>query len=278
MASDLYIYKKEIDWSTLHLGVNIPVSLQNIFYENINIQLKKGEKKEIKLIVDNVAYDVMLTNIYFDQKKYPTHKELLQIRYTPTSSIANKLREVFSSTYNYLYQKKNELDNRRKQISIPEEQREYLVLYSTIHDDTFSVECITQDDISNAKEAIRQYDEFDIEQLLQKKSNSSILEKEKIVKIRKLDKTIGENLKRIYEYKCQICGLLIGQDQGVNVIHTHHIKYFSVSLNNNANNIIVICPNHHGIIHSANPVFDTKGKCFIYPNGYSEGLRLNVHL
>jgi hypothetical protein len=278
MVSDLYIYKKEIDWSTLHLGINIPVSLQNIFYENINIQLKKGEKKEIKLMVDNVTYNVMLTNIYFDENKYPAHKELLQIRYSPTSNIANKLREIFFKSYNYLYTRKNELDNKRKQLSVPEIHREYLVLYSTLYEDTLSVECITQDEISNAKKIVLRYDEFEIEQLLQKKNNSFILEKEKIIKIRRLDKTIGENLKRIYEYKCQICGLPIGENQGVRVVHTHHIEYFSVSLNNNANNIIVICPNHHGIIHSANPVFDKPNKCFVYSNGYSEKLKLNVHL
>jgi predicted restriction endonuclease len=72
--------------------------------------------------------------------------------------------------------------------------------------------------------------------------------------------------------------LIIGQMQGVSVIHTHHIEYFSASLNNNANNIIIICPNHHGIIYSANPVFDKKNKCLIYPNGYSEELKLNVYL
>jgi hypothetical protein len=39
----LYISKKEIDWSALYLGVNIPVSLQNIFYDNIKIKLQKDE-------------------------------------------------------------------------------------------------------------------------------------------------------------------------------------------------------------------------------------------
>jgi hypothetical protein len=80
MLSSLYIYKKEIDWSILHLGLNIPISLQDIFYQNLKLRLKKGENKMIKLLLDRVEYLVILTNIYFDKTKYPTHKELLQIR------------------------------------------------------------------------------------------------------------------------------------------------------------------------------------------------------
>jgi hypothetical protein len=90
MTTSLYIYKKEIDWSALHFGVNIPVSLQNIFYDNIKIKLNKGENKKIKLIVEGEEYLVILTNIYFDKTKYPTHKELLQIRWTENSEIAQK--------------------------------------------------------------------------------------------------------------------------------------------------------------------------------------------
>jgi len=80
MTSALYIYKKEIDWSSLHLGLNIPISLQDIFYQNLKLRLKKGENKKIKLIVEGVEYRVVLTNIAFNETKYPTHKELLQIR------------------------------------------------------------------------------------------------------------------------------------------------------------------------------------------------------
>jgi hypothetical protein len=40
MLSDLYIYKKEIDWSALHLELNIPISLQDIFYQNLKLRLK----------------------------------------------------------------------------------------------------------------------------------------------------------------------------------------------------------------------------------------------
>ncbi|OAV66756.1 hypothetical protein Barb4_02760 [Bacteroidales bacterium Barb4] len=278
MTTDLYIYKKEIDWSALHFGVNIPVSLQNIFYENINIKLQKGETKKIKLLVDGTEYPAILTNINFDETKYPTHKELSQIRWIPNSKIAKKLRAIFYSSYNYLSAEKEKLENKKKQLSVPAEMREYLAIYSTVFDDVFSVECITNNEIVEAKKAIRNYDELEIEQIIQAKDNSTLIEKERTTKIRKLDKTIGDNLKCLYEYKCQICGLFIGEAYDTTVIHSHHIEYFSVSLNNNADNIMVICPNHHGIIHATNPIFNREKKLFTYPNGYSEGLKLNLHL
>jgi predicted HNH restriction endonuclease len=279
MPASLYIYKKEIDWSALHLGVNIPVSLQNIFYDNIKIKLNKGETKKIKLIVEGEEYPVILTNIYFDETKYPTHKELLQIRWTENSEIAKKLRTIFYSSYDYLFVEKQKLSNKKQQLTVPEEQREYLAIYSTDFDDVFSVECISTNEIQETKAAIHDYNELEIEQILQTQDdNSSIIQKIKTVKIRKLDKTIGDNLKLIYGYKCQICGLYIGENYDAKVIHTHHIEYFSLSLNNNADNIMIICPNHHSIIHATNPIFDRKSKLFTYPNGYSEELKLNLHL
>jgi hypothetical protein len=278
MTTDLYIYKKEIDWSAMHLGMNIPISLQDIFYQNLKLRLKKGENKKIKLIVEGIEYPVILTNIAFNEQKYPTHKELLQIRWTPNSEIAQKLKVIFYSSYNYLSAEKEKLENKKKQLSVPKELREYLVIYSTDFDDIFSIECITNNEIQEAKSAITDFNELEIEQILQIQDNSSIIKKIKTVKIRKLDKTIGDNLKIIYDHKCQICGLFIGEAYDTIVIHTHHIEYFSLSLNNNADNIMVVCPNHHSLIHATNPVFDRKSKVFKYPNGYIEGLKLNLHL
>ena len=56
------------------------------------------------------------------------------------------------------------------------------------------------------------------------------------------------------------------------------IDYFTRSMNNNADNIMIVCPNHHGIIHDCNPIFDKDTKTYTYPNGYKEGLMINYHL
>ena len=79
---------------------------------------------------------------------------------------------------------------------------------------------------------------------------------QRLLKIRKLNRLIRENLKLLYGYRCQICGQLIGEGYGSHMAEAHHIDYFVNSLNNDASNQMIVCPNHHSIIHDANPVFD----------------------
>lgn len=58
----------------------------------------------------------------------------------------------------------------------------------------------------------------------------------------------------------------------------HHIDYFKRAFNNDSNNLLVLCPNHHRIIHKANPVFDRGKLIYKYHNGFEEGLFINKHL
>lgn len=55
-------------------------------------------------------------------------------------------------------------------------------------------------------------------------------------------------------------------------------KQFSQSLNNDSTNLMIVCPNHHRIIHKCKPEFHPKKLKFEYPNGLHEPLRLNKHL
>lgn len=119
---------------------------------------------------------------------------------------------------------------------------------------------------------------MELEQFLQSDKSAALIERVQTVKIRKLDRTIGENLKCLYDFKCQICGACVGARYNTTVIHTHHIEYFSKSLSNDANNIMVICPTHHTIIHTTNPSFSRKDLTFTYRNGFTEGLAVNMHL
>lgn len=82
----------------------------------------------------------------------------------------------------------------------------------------------------------------------------------------------------LYGYRCQICGKLIGEPYGTDVAESHHIDYYVRSMNNDANNQIILCPNHHSIIHAAEPEFRRDSLSFMYPNGFVEGLAINLHL
>lgn len=74
------------------------------------------------------------------------------------------------------------------------------------------------------------------------------------------------------------CGRKVGEFYGVDLAECHHIEPFSQSLNNNASNLLIVCPNHHRIIHAAAPTFDRERKLYLYPNGCTETLQLNEHL
>lgn len=50
------------------------------------------------------------------------------------------------------------------------------------------------------------------------------------------------------------------------------------SLNNDASKQLIVCPNHHSIIHDTNPVFDRRRLLYIYKNGFEQKLVLNQHL
>lgn len=84
-------------------------------------------------------------------------------------------------------------------------------------------------------------------------------------------------LKEIYGYKCQICGFDFRPDYGMPYSETHHILWLSRGGVDHSNNMIVICPNHHRIIHEAQPEFDRRTLAFRYPNGLLEHLQLKEH-
>lgn len=97
-------------------------------------------------------------------------------------------------------------------------------------------------------------------------------------KFRKYDTRIIASLKKLYNNRCQLCGCACGEKYGVSVAQAHHIEFFSETQNNDSDNIMIVCPNHHAIIHAANPVFDRSELCFIFPNGSAEKVTLNYHL
>ena len=108
---------------------------------------------------------------------------------------------------------------------------------------------------------------------------ATIKVKDSKVKIRVLDRHVGNNLKQLYGYRCQICGRRIAEHYGdVDVVDAHHIHPFVESFDNSYKNIMVLCPNHHRIVHAYQPEFKSTLKEYHYPNGLHERLVLNQHL
>ncbi|NCD03810.1 MAG: HNH endonuclease [Clostridia bacterium] len=275
-----YVYKKEVDWSLFNWGMTLPVDNQVVFGTKMNRFLQRGESKEITLYLDGKSYRARIINVNFNSK-FNRKKDTLQIRYGKEFSMV--LQGYFSKSYQYILnlhnlKKKNE---DRTQIVLPEEYKEYLAIYTTEDDDSYVLETIFAADMTELKIAMSGKQERQIETAFNYETedeNAGINITDRTIKIRKLNRKIGDNLKLLYGYRCQICGRLIGEEYDSHVCEAHHIDYFVNSLNNDSSNQLIVCPNHHSIIHDKNPEFDRKRLLYIYQNGKEERLMLNQHL
>ena len=87
-----------------------------------------------------------------------------------------------------------------------------------------------------------------------------------------------EKLKKHYNYKCQICGIAAGTEFGTPIAEIHHIIPFSETQDNSLTNLVVLCPNHHRLLHKANAVFIPHSLHFLLSNHMIIPLTLNDHL
>jgi len=274
----MLIFQKTVDISVLREGFTIPISYQSFMLQEMGLKVPRGTKLNVKIDVGGRLYDAELKNIQFDETKYPTHTDLLQIRYLRNGELARALQAVFSHTANKCAALAAQGLSQRV-TGWPKEEQELLAVYASPVPNQLVFEGITRQELASGGEELRQYGELVTEQLLEAEdTTASIIEQTGTRKIRKLNRSIGNDLKKLYGYRCQICGKPIGECYGSNLIHAHHINYFTRSLDNSAKNILIVCPNHHGIIHDQNPEFDFRKREYHYPNGFVEGLALNRHI
>lgn len=97
-------------------------------------------------------------------------------------------------------------------------------------------------------------------------------------KVRVYNRAIITQLKHLYRGRCQICGRNPVDAYGVDITEAHHIAYFSESHNNDPDNIIILCPNHHKLIHTLNPAFDSSTLTFSCDDGRTMIVTLDYHL
>lgn len=275
-----FIMQKTVDWSLLNDGMTIPVSacaLLKAWDESILIH---GAGKDIKVLVDGELYDAKLKNQNFEQSNWAGHKDVIQIRYGRQSALAQKLRAVFKKSYDYLFAQKQLLGKSKRQILLPNDIHEYMRLYLTTSSDVLCMECCSSSDYQQLAHTLsvipeEVYEQSDDEQFFMADKTASIEEKQRLVKYRRIDRSIILTLKRFYDYRDEISGEKIGDEYGDSVVEAHHIDYFTRSQNNDSTNIIIISPNYHRIIHKNNPRFNRKKFQFEFENG--EVLRLSLY-
>ncbi len=276
-----YVYKKEVDYSLLREGLTLPIDNQVIFGRIMNRYLSRGESKPINIYLNGKSYRAKIYNLNLDEKHH-RKADMLQIRYPANGELAQALQGVFSSSFQFIMNERQLREtNSRRRIILPDDMKEYLAIYTTEDDDSYIFEAIQSEDLQalqhvvagKSERALETELDFDLED-----ESSSIIEQPGIRKIRKLNRKIGDNLKRLYSYHCQICGQVVGEEFGSHVAEAHHIDYFVHSLNNDASNQIILCPNHHSLIHDADPVFNRKKLVYSYENGMEQKIQLNYHL
>ena len=276
-----YVYKKEVDWSLLHYGFAIPLEYQVVFKQIADRFIERGESRTIHLYLNGKSYDAKLNNNRISDR-YGNRADIVQVRYTQSSDLAVALRGLFQRSYSYINGlKKLQEPGSKKHITLPDDYKEYLAVYTTEDDDSYILETIVSEEVEILKEAVHEKPEQIVEAEINydgKDEGAGIQVNQRLVKIRKLNRLIGENLKLLYGYRCQICGQLIGEEFGSHIVEAHHIDYFVNSLNNDASNQMIVCPNHHSIIHDANPVFDRRRRLYMYSNGVEQRLIINKHL
>ena len=277
-----FVMQKRVNWSLLNQGLPIPISLCEFLKLWDPSLLEHGVSKPIKILIDGEFYDADLKNQNFDLQKFAGNKDKIQIRYSPGSQIATKFRACFQKSYAFLSAQRQMAENKNKQLLLPDDIHEYIRLYFTSNPDVLAIECYTDSDYNQLKNTLSAvpeevYELSDDDKFFKEDISASIEEKERLVKYRKIDRSIIRMLKEFYDFRDEISGEKIGDKYGDSMVEAHHIDYFTRSQNNDSTNIIIISPNYHRIIHKNNPQFNRQKFQFEFPNGEILKLKLYEH-
>lgn len=105
--------------------------------------------------------------------------------------------------------------------------------------------------------------EYRIDHLIQQPSRSRVL---------------ARQIHQMYNGRCQVCGfdpLLVYR---VEACHAHHLVYLSRGGEDALSNLVLLCPNHHSVIHATSAVFDFRDLSFVFAPNHRERIALNQHL
>lgn len=222
---------------------------------------------------------------------------LTALGYDRFSTAFYELSALFGKTNNYMKLRRDEFDaivsTKRQGWNKRNPARGVLLLHEELKGFSFEemrliVTALIQDETTSSQElVITEADkkiitsslETDYESIINAEDPSATIDKRLgVVNRRIFDRKIPDELKKLYNYRCQICGATAMTMYSVDVSEAHHIAYFTKSLNNNSNNIVILCPDHHRIVHKAHAVFDHQTHIFTYDNSKTESLSLNLHL
>ena len=94
--------------------------------------------------------------------------------------------------------------------------------------------------------------------------------------VKRSPRIVGQ-LKAMYDGQCQICEWSPRSSYSEDICEGHHIHWLSRGGEDEIENLVLLCPNHHRATHACDAVFDYAGYSFDFGER-SEDLSLNKHL
>lgn len=173
--------------------------------------------------------------------------------------------------YNYISQNKNEkYRNKLKDYIIKEPNFVYIPTQDSIYQNLYSIAKLNNMTLNEYISKLgyqrlmrmTKIEELsdEIEKIIEKEKYNIEKEKYTTEKVKRNHQLI-DNLKSIYNYECQLCTdeqqMLIKKMDGTNYVEVHHIKQLSLEFDeegtlDRVKNLIVVCPNHHKMLHYHN--------------------------
>lgn len=92
------------------------------------------------------------------------------------------------------------------------------------------------------------------------------------------NRRLVSELNGFYAGRCQWCAFDSPTLYSVESAASHHIVYRSRGGQDIMENLVLLCPNHHTVIHATDAIFDYSKLSFQFPNGRVEPLCINKHL
>lgn len=88
----------------------------------------------------------------------------------------------------------------------------------------------------------------------------------------------SRTLREMYADRCQLCGWSAMGDYRAEVCEAHHLHWLSRGGDDALENLVLLCPNHHRVVHRVDAVFDFGDHSFVLSGGSRERLRSVGHL
>ena len=81
-----------------------------------------------------------------------------------------------------------------------------------------------------------------------------------------------------YEDRCQLCGWSSLGSYQEEVCEAHHMHWRSRGGPDKLHNLVLLCPNHHRVVHRTDAVFDYQDLAFVFTERHREPLQEAGHL